>query len=268
MIPNERDGITGDTFAPSETIFPTVVYRRFTKGWKKPLRNAPRSVVDHDLIPGPIIHLLVGDRLLVHFKNMDTTMRNPHSMHFHGVSYRPSSDGAYVPGFSGRDANVKPGQHWTYRLKAGPNSAGVWPYHDHSPSMHHSLEGGLWGMLSIRGRHERKPDREFVTVFAPMGDFQTINGRAFVGNTPVLHSMVGDLIQWDVMAIGSEHHTFHVHGHRWRTAAGVPEDTRTLGPAESFRVSWREDAPGTWLYHCHVEQHMEKGMIGIYQVKR
>ena len=41
-----------------------------------------------------------------------------------------------------------------------------------------------------------------------------------------------------------------------------------LGPAESFRVSWREDAPGTWLYHCHVEQHMEKGMIGIYQVSR
>jgi len=80
--------------------------------------------------------------------------------------------------------------------------------------------------------------------------------------------LVGDRIQWDVMAIGSEHHTFHVHGHRWRTAAGVPEDTRTLGPAESFRVSWREDAPGTWLYHCHVEQHMEKGMIGIYQVKR
>jgi FtsP/CotA-like multicopper oxidase with cupredoxin domain len=62
--------------------------------------------------------------------------------------------------------------------------------------------------------------------------------------------------------------TSALHGHRWRTAAGVPEDTRTLGPAESFRVSWREDAPGTWLYHCHVEQHMEKGMIGIYWVSR
>ena len=268
MIPNQRDGITGDTFSPEETVFPTVAYRRFTKGWKKPLRNAPRSVVDHDLIPGPLIHLRVGDRLLVHFKNMDTTMRNPHSMHFHGVSYRPSSDGAYVPGFSGKDADVKPGRHWTYRLKAGPDSAGVWPYHDHSPSMHHSLEGGLWGMLSIFGRHEKRPDREFVTVFAPMGDFQTIDGRAFVGNTPVVRAMVGDRIQWDVMAIGSDHHTFHVHGHRWRTAAGVPEDTRTLGPAESFRVSWREDAPGTWLYHCHVEQHMEKGMIGIYRVSR
>ena len=39
-----------------------------------------------------------------------------------------------------------------------------------------------------------------------------------------------------------------------------------IGPAESFRIRWREDAPGTWLYHCHVEDHMMHGMIGIYQV--
>ena len=161
-------------------MFPTVVYRRFTKGWKKPLRNAPVSVVDHDLIPGPLIHLRVGDRLLVHFKNMDTTMRNPTRCTSMACPTGPAPT-APTCRASPADADVKPGQHWTYRLKAGPDSAGVWPYHDHSPSMHHSLAGGLWGMLSIRGRHERKPDREFVTVFAPMGDFQTINGRAFVG---------------------------------------------------------------------------------------
>ena len=33
-----------------------------------------------------------------------------------------------------------------------------------------------------------------------------------------------------------------------------------------FRIRWREDAPGTWLYHCHVEDHMMHGMIGIYRV--
>ena len=268
IVPNGRDGIMGTTYEPAATVFPTVVYRRYTRGWKKPLRNAPRTSVDHDLVPGPLIHARVGDRLRIHFKNMDRTLRNPHSMHFHGVSYRPGSDGVYVPGFTGKGGNVKPGQTYTYRLTANRGSAGVWPYHDHSPSMHHSLEGGLWGALSIRGRGERRPDREFVSVFAPMRDFQTINGRAFVGNTPVLRAKVGERIQWDVLAIGSEHHTFHVHGHKWRTAAGVPEDTRTLGPAESFRVTWREDAPGTWLYHCHVEQHMERGMIGIYRVSR
>ena len=68
-----------------------------------------------------------------------------------------------------------------------------------------------------------------------MGSFQTIDGRAFVGNTPVFRSRVGELVQWDVMAIGSEHHTFHVHGHRWLRADGVPRDTQTVGPAESFR---------------------------------
>ena len=75
------------------------------------------------------------------------------------------------------------------------------------------------------------------------------------------------VVQWDVLALGSEHHTFHVHGHRW-LENGTPRDTKTIGPAESFRIRWREEDPGTWFYHCHVEQHMMHGMIGIYQVSR
>ena len=76
-------------------------------------------------------------------------------------------------------------------------------------------------------------------------------------------------MQWDVLALGDEFHTFHVHGHRWVDGpTATPEDTRTLGPAESFRVRWREDEPGTWLYHCHVEGHMARGMIGLYRVSR
>ncbi|MGH2968329.1 MAG: multicopper oxidase domain-containing protein [Solirubrobacteraceae bacterium] len=43
----------------------------------------------------------------------------------------------------------------------------------------------------------------------------------------------------------------------------LPTDTKTLGPAESFRVRFREDAPGAWLYHCHVESHMAAGMTGL-----
>ncbi|MEA2330835.1 MAG: hypothetical protein QOH58_973 [Thermoleophilaceae bacterium] len=266
MVPNGRDAMMNMRFEPAQTVFPTVVYRRYTRGWRRPLRNAPVTSVDHDLIPGPLLRARVGDRVRVHFKNLDTLFRRPHSMHFHGVHYRPGSDGSFIPGFSGKGGNVKPGRAFTYRLTAGPDSAGVWPYHDHSPSMHDSLPGGLYGALSILGRREPRPDREFVTVFSAMRDFQTVNGRAFVGNTPIYRARVGDRIQWDVIALGSEHHTFHVHGHRWRDAAGVPEDTRTIGPAESFRVRWREDAPGTWLYHCHVEEHMDKGMIGLYRV--
>jgi FtsP/CotA-like multicopper oxidase with cupredoxin domain len=265
LIPNERDAIMGTTYQPAQTVLPTVVYRRYTRGWRSPVPNAPAGSSNQNLIPGPLLRARVGDTILVHFKNSDTLFHHVHSMHFHGVHYKPSSDGAYLPGFSGRDAAVKPGETYTYRLRAGADSAGVWPYHDHSQSMEDSIAGGMYGILSILGRHERAPDREFEVVFAPMGNFQTIDGRAFVGNTPVFRAKVGQLVQWDVTAMGSEHHTFHVHGHRWETTGG-PRDTQTVGPAESFRIRWRERDPGTWLYHCHVESHMMAGMIGIYRV--
>jgi ComEC/Rec2-related protein len=110
--------------------------------------------------------------------------------------------------------------------------------------------------------------REFVTFFESQLGFETINGRAFVGNTPVLHSRVGDSVQWDVLALGDEEHVFHVHGHRWRDPDGTSIDSKTVGPSEAFSFRIKEDRPGTWLYHCHIEQHMMRGMIGIYRVRK
>jgi FtsP/CotA-like multicopper oxidase with cupredoxin domain len=258
-VPNGRDAIHGVAYDPAQTTFPAVVYQRFTPYWKRPIGRAR--------IGGPLLRARVGDRIHVHFMNLDTVGNRRHSMHFHGVHYRPSSDGSYVPGFSTGGDDVPVRGHFTYKLRAGRDAAGVWPYHDHSSTMTASLASGLYGGLSIAGRHERRADREFLVAFSSHGGFQTINGRAFVGNTPVFRARVGETVQWSVLAMGDAHHTFHVHGHRWRRS-GVGEDTRTLGPAESFRVRWREDAPGTWLYHCHVETHMAQGMIGIYRVRR
>ena len=264
VVPNGHDAIGHMEHAPSETTFRTVVYREFTRDFAKPIPNATGDRG----IQGPLIHARVGDAILVHFRNLDTTFNRPHSMHFHGVHYRFGSDGSYIPGFSGPGANVKPGQTFTYRLVAGPESAGVWPYHDHSPSMMDSIEGGLYGALSILAPGEKAPDREFVVYLESQQGFMTINGRAFVGNTPVFRARVGETVQWDVLSLGDDFHTFHVHGHRWRTPDGAVRDTQVIGPAESYKIRWREDAPGTWLYHCHVESHMMNGMIGIYRVTR
>lgn len=268
VVPNGHDAINKVDFPADQTTFDTIVYKAFTPGWGQPLADNPSASGDNDGIPGPTIRARVGDVIVVHFRNLDTVTSEPHSMHFHGVHYRVGSDGAYIPGFSGPGANVKPGDDFTYRLVAGPDSVGVWPYHDHSPSMMESISGGMYGAVSILGRRERAPDHEFVVFFESQLGLMTVNGRAFVGNTPVFHARVGDLVQWDVLALGDDHHTFHVHGHRWRAPDGSFQDTKTIGPAESFRVRWREDAVGTWLYHCHVEAHMERGMIGLYRVAR
>ena len=260
VVPNERDAIMHQTFTPQQTTVRTVVYRQFTKDWAAMLPGQSRLGIQ-----GPLLHARVGDTILVHFENLDRSA--PHSMHFHGVHYRPGSDGSYIPGFSGPGADVKPGQSFTYRLVAGRDSAGVWPYHDHSPSMDASIAGGMYGALSILDRGERPPDHEFVVFLESTNGFMTVDGRAFVGNTPIFRAKVGDVVQWDVLALGDDFHTFHVHGHRWLGPDGRPTDVQTVGPAESFRFRWVEDAPGTWLYHCHVEAHMDNGMIGIYVVK-
>ena len=262
IAPNLRNAVEGHHLHADETTFRTVVYRQYTEDWARPIQNAPGA----QGIVGPLIRADEGDIVLVHFQNLDTLNNRPHSMHFHGFHYRPGSDGAYLPGFSGPGANVRPGQSFTYRLVAGDDSAGVWPYHDHSPSMDDSIAGGMYGAVSILGAGEEPPDREFVVFFETTRDFKTVNGRAFVGNTPVFKAKVGELVQWDVLSLGDDHHTFHVHGHRWQERDGLDIDTKTLGPAESFRIRWREQDPGTWLYHCHVEGHMAQGMIGIYRV--
>jgi FtsP/CotA-like multicopper oxidase with cupredoxin domain len=259
IAPNGRDAINHTPVDELSRKGDTVVYQRFAKNFSKRLPN--RS---GEGLAGPLIRARVGDTVRVHFRNLD--LGAPHSMHFHGFKYAPSSDGSYIPGFSGKGADVEPGEDFTYVLHANRNSQGVWPYHDHSKSMMESIEGGMSGVVSIRKRGERLPDREFVVVLQGMRDFNTVNGRAYVGNTPVWKARVGDLVQWDVIALGDDFHTWHVHGHKW-LEHGTPRDTRTIGPAESFRFRWREDAKGTWLYHCHVEAHMMGGMIGIYRVK-
>src|SRR5438270_1171704 len=155
IVPNGHDAIMRTQVSPADSVFPTVVYRRYSPHWARPLQNAAKTNADGLLIPGPLLKARVGDRLRVHFKNMDTLRHDPHSMHFHGVYYKPSSDGAYLPGFSGKDADVRFGQTYTYKLTAGDDSAGVWPYHDHSMSMMDSIGGGMFGMLSILGRHQQ-----------------------------------------------------------------------------------------------------------------
>ena len=252
---NGIDAIHGTRY--ENTLFPTVTYRQYTKGWAKPASG--------ERIPGPLLRARVGDKLKIHFKNLDPNA--PHSMHFHGVEYKASSDGSYLPGFSGRGAAVGYRGTFTYELTAGKDSAGVWSYHDHGPAMEDSIAGGMYGALSILGRGERPADREFVVFFSALKGFETVNGRAFVGNTPVFKARVGDTVQWDVITLGDEMHTFHVNVHRW-LRDGVPEDTRSIGPAESFKLRWKENAPGTWLYHCHFEAHMMQGMIGLYRVSR
>ena len=237
----------------NERTLTAIVYRGYTRNWRKPLPNTARSG-DNDGIPGPLIEARVGDRVIVHFKNEDRGLRPTPLDALPRLPLPPRlSDGAFIPQVRLRGGTCRSAGRGPTAWTAVPQSAGVWPYHDHSSSMMESIPHGLYGVISILGKNERPPDRRFVVAFASTLSFDSINGRAFIGNTPTFHAKVGETVEWDVIAMGENFHTFHVHGHRWLDQAGVPKDTQEIGPGGSFRVRWREDAPGTWYYHCHVE---------------
>jgi FtsP/CotA-like multicopper oxidase with cupredoxin domain len=154
------------------------------------------------------------------------------------------------------------------------DSIGVWPYHDHGPMEMMSTNLGLFGALVITGRDETPPDVEHTIYFhmymptdiKARRAFGAINGRAYAGNTPTPRAAVGQSVAFNVLTLGSELHTFHIHGHRWHDAAGANVDAPDLSPSQGLRIRFTEDAPGRWLYHCHVMTHMEQGMVGYYLV--
>jgi hypothetical protein len=46
ITPNGRDAIMGEDVATAQSVLQTVVFRRYTPGWKKPMANAAPSSAD------------------------------------------------------------------------------------------------------------------------------------------------------------------------------------------------------------------------------
>lgn len=90
-------------------------------------------------LPGPLLRLRVGDRLIVHFTNH---LPAPTTIHWHGVRVPIEMDG--VPGVSQPD--VKPGESFTYDFTVP--DAGLFWYHPHVMSAM-QVGNGLYGPLLV-----------------------------------------------------------------------------------------------------------------------
>ncbi|MCW2805997.1 MAG: putative Multicopper oxidase [Propionibacteriaceae bacterium] len=96
----------------------------------------------------------------------------------------------------------------------------------------------------------------------------SINGYVY-GNQP-LSSMTmkaGEHVRWYLMGMGTEVdlHTPHWHGNTV-VANGMRTDVVGLLPATMMTADMTPDAVGTWLLHCHVNDHITAGMVTRYRV--
>lgn len=234
-------------------------------------------------IPGPLLEMYEGETLHIEVVN---TLSVAASLHVHGVDYTIDSDGTAMT-----DSVVQPGKTRLYTWKAHApgrrrdgtvmaGSAGYWNYHDHEVGTHHGTGGirnGLYGGLVVRRSGDPLPDKQFTIVFNDM----TINNRTGQpgDETPDFTAKVGDRCEIVMITHGEFYHTFHMHGHRWTdNRTGMPAspddltpviDNKICGPGDSFGfqvIAGEHVGPGRWMYHCHVQSHADRGMVGLFKV--
>ena len=103
--------------------------------------------------------------------------------------------------------------------------------------------------------------------FAESNLMHAINGYMY-GNQPGLDMNKGENVRWYLIGMGTEVdlHTPHWHGNTalW---SGMRVDVMELMPASLKVVDMIPDNVGTWLYHCHVNDHISAGMSSMFTVR-
>ena len=98
-------------------------------------------------------------------------------------------------------------------------------------------------------------------------DFARVDFTAKLGATEI----------WKVENLVGMDHPFHLHGFQFQVIerGGKPEpfpswkDVVNVRRQETVKLVVRfDDFPGKWMFHCHILNHEDQGMMGILEVKR
>jgi len=105
-----------------------------------------------------------------------------------------------------------------------------------------------------------------------------INGLAFDMSRVDVRTKVGDVELWEVENKADMDHPFHVHGTQFQIVETEFEgqiskpayrswkDTVNVARGRTVRLLLRQDRPGPRMYHCHILEHEQLGMMGVVDV--
>jgi manganese oxidase len=94
-----------------------------------------------------------------------------------------------------------------------------------------------------------------------------INGYIY-GTGPMMTMKKGQRVRWYLVALGEQ---FSVHTPHWHGNVVLHDGKRTdvvpLMQAQMETVDMVPDNPGIWMFHCHIDDHMDAGMATLYKVE-
>ena len=229
------------------------------------------------IVPGPRLNLDVGDKVQVEITN---NLPLGTDIHWHGIDVPNDQDGVAPI----TQDLVKPGESYTYDFTV--TEAGIGMYHAHAHA-DLTVPNGMFGTVYVG--QLRMPAGETISGIAVPADLKltqdfpmvlndagviglTLDGKSFPATAPVVAN-VGDWFRVTYFNEGLMVHPMHLHGFEQLVVAkdGEPidhpyaADTVLVAPGERYTVLVHADAPGTWVWHCHILNHVEgpQGMFGM-----
>ncbi|WP_377350730.1 multicopper oxidase domain-containing protein [Pontibacillus salicampi] len=85
----------------------------------------------------------------------------------------------------------------------------------------------------------------------------------------------GDIVKVRLKNTGMLNHHMHFHGHRFQVAAKngktlenpVVKDLLNIKPGQTYEIYFKANNAGEWLFHCHDNNHANRGMVTILDYK-
>jgi FtsP/CotA-like multicopper oxidase with cupredoxin domain len=142
-----------------------------------------------------------------------------------------------------------------------------------------ALQGGMMGGMGMMGDGGMMGRGGMMGGMMGGGATWVMNGMSMTGdgqpNMPPLFTIKRG--KSCVLALRNETawwHPIHLHGHSFRVVSRNDKpnprrewrDTVLVPPRESADLGFVADKPGDWLFHCHVTDHQEAGMMGIIRI--
>jgi FtsP/CotA-like multicopper oxidase with cupredoxin domain len=280
-FPAETEGVGNQPLEPAEVLADGTKVFELTAAitdWEVEPGRVVQAFTYNGQVPGPWIKVNTGDRVQVRVRN-DLPMGT--DVHFHGIDVPNEMDGVAPL----TQELIEPdGGEFTYEFVAERQALGMYHAHHHGQMQ---VPNGLFGMFQIddmplpEGQTvsgvtlpaEIEVAQELPMVVNDAGVIGlTLNGKGFPATAPI----VMGLDEWGLVHYqneGLQTHPMHMHGFRQLVVAkdGVPldqpywVDTVNVAPGERYSVLFQADRAGTWVFHCHILNHVEReeGMYGM-----
>jgi FtsP/CotA-like multicopper oxidase with cupredoxin domain len=133
----------------------------------------------------------------------------------------------------------------------------------------------IWGRLATE---DATNERSFVMSWSHSPGVFLINGKQYSEDRVDETVKKGATEIWEITNVSPVPHPFHAHAIQWQvldrngeepTAAERGwKDTVLVNPGESVRIIGRFEPVnfGKYVYHCHILEHEDAGMMGLFEV--